>query len=255
MPELLRDKQLQDWARENVVERMLLRQAAARDRRPVSRQDVTQAYEQLVKRYGGREKFLETAGLKPEDERKVRQDVELDLRVQRLTEEIQAGAVATTDETVKRYYQQHMQEMIRPESVRVAHIVKHPAPGADIDALEAELQQALAEIRAGAEFAEVVRKHSDCADNDGDLGFFPKGEMVPEFEDVVFDLEVGAVSEVFRTPFGVHIAKLLERRPATAVPFSEVRPQIEAYLERRSREEALEAFVDREKETAKIEER
>jgi len=77
--------------------------------------------------------------------------------------------------------------------------------------------------------------------------------MVQEFEDVVFSLNVGQVSDVFETPYGYHIVKLYERRAARTAPFEQVRHRIAQDLLERRRQEALDAFVDSLKAKAVIE--
>ena len=93
--------------------------------------------------------------------------------------------------------------------------------------------------------AEVADRHSDCAGNGGDLGWFPRGEMVDEFDAVVFALRVGAISDIFRTPFGFHIATVLERKPAGVRPFKEVETDITAAILNEKRQKAVENFLDR----------
>jgi peptidyl-prolyl cis-trans isomerase C len=121
------------------------------------------------------------------------------------------------------------------------------------EAARAAIAAAEAELKAGDAFADVAERHSDCKGNGGGLGFIPRGEMVPEFEDVVFALEPGAVSGVFRSPFGFHIATVKARKPAGALTFNEVESQIEETLFRNKKERALENYVDRLKAKAVIE--
>jgi parvulin-like peptidyl-prolyl isomerase len=90
----------------------------------------------------------------------------------------------------------------------------------------AEIEAALAELEAGASFSEVAEKHSDCKGNGGDLGQFPAGEMVPEFEVAIRALEPGQRSGIFRTPFGFHIAKLRAKTAAGPASFEEVRADV-----------------------------
>jgi parvulin-like peptidyl-prolyl isomerase len=80
-----------------------------------------------------------------------------------------------------------------------------------------------------------------------------RGRMVEEFEDVVFNLGVGEVSDIFRTRFGFHIAKVYAREPATAAELKEVKAQIVETLRGQAREEAINKFIDALKSKAKIE--
>ena len=95
----------------------------------------------------------------------------------------------------------------------------------------------------------------DRPDNGGELGFFPRGQMVPEFEEVVFALRPDAISGVFETRFGLHIAQVTERREAVPCSLSQVREAIIRELQEQTRQKALEKFIDGEKSKAVIEER
>jgi len=116
------------------------------------------------------------------------------------------------------------------------------------------IKEAQDELKNGAAFEAVVEKHTDCADSGGDLGYVTKGQMVEEFEDVVFNLGDGEVSDVFRTRFGFHIAKVYNRKPAVVPELEEVKGGIVDALEKQMRGEAIDEFIDGLKSKAKIEE-
>ena len=109
--------------------------------------------------------------------------------------------------------------------------------------------------RYGLYLAELAQQHSDCPENGGDLGYFARGQMVPEFEDVVFNLQTGEISNIFQTDFGFHIAKLTDRRGPSPRTLAEVRDSIAEELKQERQQKALEAFVDEKKTQVTIEER
>ena len=109
------------------------------------------------------------------------------------------------------------------------------------------------ELKNGAVFETLIAKYSDCPDNSGDLGYITRGQMVEEFEDVVFNLGVNEVSDVFRTRFGFHIARLYDRKPAVIPALEEVKEQVVSELKEQMRNKAIDEFVDRLKSKAKIE--
>lgn len=121
-------------------------------------------------------------------------------------------------------YQGQPQRFEIPEQVRVRHILLR---GEDAPQ---RARQLLEQLRAGADFATLARQHSQdpgSAAKGGDLGFFARGRMVPEFERAAFALEQpGELSEPVQTAFGVHLLKLEQRRAAGRLPFEEVRAQL-----------------------------
>ncbi len=109
------------------------------------------------------------------------------------------------------------------EQVHIRHIL---IEGKDEKA-QAKAQELLSALRSGADFAELAKQNSidkGTADRGGDLGFFTRGRMVPEFESAAFAMKkAGDVSDIVATQFGLHILQLQERRPAGVQPFEEVR--------------------------------
>ena len=106
------------------------------------------------------------------------------------------------------------------------------------------MQEAEAELNRGVAFEEVADRYSDCAGNGGGLGYFPRGEMVDEFDRVVFALAPNEQSGIFRTGFGFHIAKCYDKKPAGYRSFADVRQDIERMLLREKQERVLEQYVD-----------
>ncbi|MCP5109272.1 MAG: peptidylprolyl isomerase, partial [bacterium] len=92
---------------------------------------------------------------------------------------------------------------------------------------------------------ELADSISDCPGGGGDLGYFPRGDMVPEFDEVVFAMEPGQTSGIFRTVFGFHIARVYDRKPEGVRRLEEVRDQISASLLKKKQDRALENFLDR----------
>ena len=249
-----REKQLLEWSRENVIERALMRQAAARDPEEVAEETLEQAYAALLEQHGGPEQFFERFGLTEDREAEVKRDIEQRLRIERLMDRVAAGAPEPTEEDMRSFYDQNIERFTEPEAVRAAHIVKHTGPDAAVEAIQEEMRQLLKKLRNNADFGKLAGEHSDCPDNQGDLGTFPRGQMVEAFDEVVFALEPGKVSDVFETEFGFHIAKVHERMPARVHAFDEVREAIAQEFPRESRQKAIESFLDAEKDRADIRE-
>jgi parvulin-like peptidyl-prolyl isomerase len=143
------------------------------------------------------------------------------------------------------YYKKNKDRFWTPELIHAAHVVKNVNEHQDEATARAGIERAMEELRSGADFADVADRHSDCAGNGGSLGWFPRGEMVEEFENVAFALPSGGMSDIFRSIFGFHIAKVLERRPPGIRAFPDVKDEIEQALWREAREKAVEEYLDK----------
>ena len=137
--------------------------------------------------------------------------------------------VTVTPQDVERFYNQNIEQYSTPEQVRARHILLK-TEGKDEAAVRAAAERVLAEVRApGADFAALATKYSEdeaSKARGGDLDFFSRGRMVPEFEQVAFALEPGAISDLVKTPFGFHVIQVTEKRAAATRPLDEVRDQI-----------------------------
>jgi parvulin-like peptidyl-prolyl isomerase len=125
--------------------------------------------------------------------------------------------------------------------------VKRADSGDDLSADEAlaKIQEAEKQLEAGVAFAEVADQYSSCAGNGGSLGWFPMGEMVDEFDDIVFALKPGERSKIFRSQFGYHIAIVHEMRAEGPIPFDEVKSHLEEEILKEKRDKALGDYLDR----------
>jgi peptidyl-prolyl cis-trans isomerase D len=133
---------------------------------------------------------------------------------------------------VERSYEDNRPQYSTPEQVRASHILLK-TEGKDEAAVKKQAEDLLAKIKGGADFAQLANKFSeDDASNKkgGDLDFFGRGQMVPEFEQAAFALEPGQISDLVKSQYGFHIIKTTEKKAATTRPLEEVRAQIEDQL-------------------------
>jgi peptidyl-prolyl cis-trans isomerase D len=129
---------------------------------------------------------------------------------------------------VERAYNDNIAEYTTPEQVRASHILLK-TEGKDEAAVRAQAEDLLKKARAGADFADLARRYSEdegSAPNGGDLDYFGRGRMVPEFDTAAFAMEAGQISDLVKTNFGFHIIKLVDKKPGSTRPIDEVRPQI-----------------------------
>ncbi len=140
--------------------------------------------------------------------------------------------VAVPPNDIQRFYNDNIQQFSTPERVRASHILLNTG-GKDEAAVRKQAEELLAKIKGGADFAELARKFSEdpgSKDKGGDLDFFPRGQMVPEFEQSAFSLQPGQVSDLVKTQYGFHIIKVVDKQAGTSQPLETVREQIQQTL-------------------------
>jgi peptidyl-prolyl cis-trans isomerase D len=125
--------------------------------------------------------------------------------------------------------------------VRASHILLK-TEGKSEEEVRKEAEGIAAKAKSGADFAALAKQFSQDDSNNtrgGDLDFFGRGQMVPEFDKVAFSLEPGQVSDAFKTSFGYHVVKVTDKRAATSKPLAEVQAQIEDQIKwQRAQDEA-----------------
>jgi peptidyl-prolyl cis-trans isomerase C len=152
------------------------------------------------------------------------------------------GKAATTDEAMKKVYEDASKQIAGEQEVHARHILVET---------EDDAKAVAEELKKGADFAELAKKKSKDpgASDGGDLGFFTKDQMVPEFSAVAFALEPGKISDPVKSQFGWHIIKVEEKRNRKAPEFEQVKSQIETYVTRKAQAE----YVAKLREAAKVE--
>jgi peptidyl-prolyl cis-trans isomerase C len=143
--------------------------------------------------------------------------------------------VAVTDAEVQDFFDKNPEQFAQPEQIQASHIlIKVPegAAQADKDAAKKKADDLLVRAQAGEDFAELAKANSDDGSKDqgGDLGFFGRGRMVPQFEEAAFALKDGEISAVVETQFGYHIIKRIASKPAGQMAFADVQEQLKKYL-------------------------
>jgi peptidyl-prolyl cis-trans isomerase D len=140
-------------------------------------------------------------------------------------------------EQLQQYYDQHQEEFKTPEEVKASHIlIRTPPPGPDgkpdqkgVQAAKTKAEDILKKLRAGGDFAEIAKKESQdpgSAAKGGDLGWFRRGAMVPEFDKAAYSQPVGKIGDLVQTSFGFHIIKVEDKHAAGLRPFNEVKEEI-----------------------------
>ncbi len=192
---------------------------------------------------GDFEQMLKNQGLTMEKWRLQMQD---NLLIEKAVQNLAYARVTVKEEEIAEYFRDHRAEFDRPDQVRARQIALHS---------EEEGQRVLGLLRQGMPFAEAAQRFSQSPDSEqgGDLGFFGRGEMPVEFDQVVFTLPVGRISELVRSEYGYHIFLVEERRAASRLTLPDVHEEIAAGLREVKEEQAYQEWLQALREQAAIE--
>lgn len=241
------EEEIKKTVEQHLIRQALLREAAHRADKPVSVEEVEAAYRNFIGGFGGEENFLQQNNLKQEQVPMVKNDIALNLKVEKFLEDLTKNVLLPRDEKLKEYYDANPRLKKAPPSTSASHILKQPGPG---------VYEAMCDIRQklmdGADFAETATECSDSREPEGKLGFFPRGNMVPEFDDIVFSMNVGEISPVFRSPYGYHIVKVTDKKPAHDTTFEEVKERVKTEVMGKMREIVVNEWLDKQIKSAKI---
>jgi len=139
-----------------------------------------------------------------------------------------------TPQDIESYYSSNVQQFQTPEQVRASHVLLK-TEGKDEATVRKQAEDVLKQAKApGADFAALAKKYSEDEGSKatgGDLDYFPKGRMVPEFEQAAFAMQPGQISDLVKSQFGFHIIKVVDKKPAATRTLDEMRTQIQQTLQ------------------------
>jgi len=187
----------------------------------------------------------------------VKEDLRKGLARNQFMETQWAGKINVTEEDAEKYYQENTKQFETSEQVRASHILIKPEftdpnvdPNADPNEAKAtartKTEDLLKQLKDGADFAELAKSNSTCpsAPQGGDLGFFPRGQTNPAFENVAFELEIGRISEIVETEYGYHIIKVTEHKDAGTTPLEQAKEDIIKQLTQTKQSELAEEYIN-----------
>jgi len=235
------------WLKSNIlnelIQKSLLRQEAVRQDVKVSSGEFEKYLDQSKEGY--KEKTFQRALDIEEISRSQWEDkLKTNLLIRKLIDEVINRKIEIKEEEQLIYFKQHMEEFQKGEQVRTLHIMVET---------EDEARRISKLIRKGKSFSELAKQHSRSPEGKtgGDMGYYEAGQM-PKWFDDVFKLKVNKVSDIIRTPFGVHIFKVVDKKPERKMSFEESKKQIHAILLREAQEQAFQRWVEEIKKKSEI---
>ncbi len=234
---------------ESMIDNILVRQGAEERGIVVTDEEIDAQLEELKASFPSEDDFeiaLADANITLDA---LRQQIHDQLVTQRLMEEL-VGSDLVTKSDIDAYYEDHREDFSQHATTRASHILFDPDD-------KETAEEVLAEIKAGADFAELAEKHSKdpvSGAQGGDLGWSdPQQPFVPEFQAALDELEVGEISELVETEFGWHIIIVEDKIEERQQPLDEVSSQIEQLILQERNIDALQSFLDEIRERSEIE--
>ena len=243
---------------EGLIDRRLMKLSAAGAGYSADPAEVEEQFAQYKGQFSGEEELnavLAEQGLTLES---IRADIGEYLAIQAFLEKEFYENIEITEGAARDFYDGNPGIFDQPEEVRASHIFLALDPQAEEDVrrgVEDRMKAIQERIAGGEEFAALAMELSEgpSGPQGGDLGFFGRGAMVPEFEAAAFALNAEEVSKVVQTPYGLHLIKLMDRREARTPSFEEVKNQIIDTLTDQKAQEAIDSFLAEQRGAAQIE--
>lgn len=191
-----------------------------------------------------------------------RADARADLSANKVVDAEVGGIAGPSDAEAKAYYAKNSDKFNQPECVQASHILIRVDEKADAAAkakAKSTIESVLKKAKAGEDFGKLAQQYSQdgSASQGGDLGCFPRGQMVPPFSDAAFALKPGEISNVVTTQFGYHIIKVVDHKTGGVTPYEQLSPenvgQLKQMIESEKKQQHMDAFINGLKQKAKIE--
>jgi len=175
------------------------------------------------------------------------EEIKQQLTIEQLLKKKMSAELNFSDADLEKYYEEHKEEFKRGQEIETRQILVKTEP---------EAKEIEARIAKGEDFAELAKRYSidpAAKTSGGDIGYHPKGTLIPEYEAAAFALtKVGQVSKPVKTQLGYHIIKLEGTRTGTYVPFTEVKEFVRQKMTQEKKSEALQKYIDSLKKSARI---
>ena len=210
---------------------LLLTEGKKGDNLPTD-EEVETNFEKLISQFPSKEQFESTLKEMGDTVETVKERLKDDIILKAYIEGEFYSNISVTDEAVTEFYTENVDKFVAPKQVKASHILVKE---------EDKINDINEKLKSGGVFEDIAKENSECpsAQNGGDLGFFGKGKMVPEFETAAFALGLNEVSEPFKTDFGFHIVKVTEKTEGGKQTLVEVTDGIKRHLEQVEAQEVI----------------
>jgi foldase protein PrsA len=242
-----------DLAKERMIDQTLMGQESVRRNYKIDPEEVNKGVKRWMRQNGGKKAIEKTNHPAIKDREDLKREILAQLKYNRLLDD-ESKCEIPSEQEAKEYYDARPDLFKSEEMVTASHLLKKAVTEEESKTAEKQIIDIRERLKDGGNFTDCVKEESDDKVNDGHLGTFGKGRMVPEFEDAVFSLNREEISEPVKTQFGWHLILLHDRHTPQLTPFTDLKDKIIEYLFERRKDKVFDAFLDQLKAEAKIEE-
>ncbi len=243
---------------ENLIARTVLYQESQKKGIEIDDAAVSERLASMKKQFPNEDDFKNMLEKMKLDETILRSKLREGMTIQALIDREVVSGLTISDKEAKDYYDENTDLFKQGEKIEARHILVKIEEGADesakAEALE-KIRKIQNELKSGEDFGELAKKYSDCPSGakEGDLGSFGRGQMVGPFENAVFAMKPGEISDIVETQFGYHLIKAGQRTPEVITGYEDIKDKLMQYLKQMKREEEVKKYIEKRKEQAKIE--
>jgi len=238
-----------------ITEKLVNKRAATTE---VKDEDINAQFEQLRSRFPTPEAFQEQLTKAGQSVEKIREDIRSYLKQQNWVQDQVKDAPKASDADAKEFYAKNPDQFKKTEQVRASHILIAVAADAKPEQVEEKKKAAEAiavRVKGGEAFDKLAAELSEdpsAKQNSGDLNFFSKEQMVPEFSEAAFKMQKGEISDPVKSQFGFHVIQVTDRKDAETMTLESVKPRLLAFLTQRMRDTQIEKVIKELREKAEV---
>lgn len=234
-----------------MIDEKLMSQEAEKKKIKISKRKIEKGIDSVKERFSGGEEFKKELKRQKITQKEFKEKIRKQLMIMELIDmAVRSKISEPTAEEIEEFYKTNKDKMVEPEGVRVRHIlitVSDSATKSQKASALKKIKEAQKKLKKkGVDFGELAKEYSQdpaSSKRGGDLGFFVRGEMVPEFEKASFALNVGQTSDIVKTKFGYHIIKCEGKRARQKKTLEEVKDNLKNLIFRQKMEEKYEKWV------------
>ena len=220
--------------------------------------EIDQRLKEMQGQFPNEEAFKKALAERNMSVERLKSDTRNDLVISKMMDSEVSAAATATDADAKTFYEKNPDKFKQGEQIRASHILIRVDEKADEAAKKkarAQIDTLLKRAKAGEDFAALAKANSQdgSASQGGDLSYFARGQMVPQFDQAAFALKTGDVSNVVTTQFGYHIIKVTDHKQESTVPLEQVNDRVKQFLTGQKKQEKADQFIAGLKQKAKIE--